>query len=136
MEALVRQLTESRIREILAGMAAFREKVGKLGGKKGAQMPLSWPVEDYPPATSVAEVVAPYFSDDSDEVPFYQDVMRLQELWTYVNMTGSARGRIEAAIEELSAIKGLAPDVEKELSPRSGDDQPSPPAFGTNDQQA
>jgi hypothetical protein len=102
MEASARQLTEARIREILAGMPAFHDRLAKLGRTKDAHTPVPLPsAADYPPASSVADVVAPYFSDNSDEVAFYQDVMRLQELWTYVNMAGSARGRIDAAIASL-----------------------------------
>jgi hypothetical protein len=102
MEASVRQLSESRIREILVGMPAFHEKVGELGRTNGAQTPVPLPsAGNNPPVSSVADVVAPHFSDDPAEVEFYQDVMRLQELWTYVNMTGSARPRIDAAIASL-----------------------------------
>ena len=159
MEASVRQLSESRIREILVGMPAFHRKVGELGGTSGAQTKVPLPsAENYPPASSLGDVVASSFSDDPDEVAFYQDVMRLQELWTYVNMTGSARPRIDAAIaslrlqttqvmtnlpdpdmaalfaamissriaqlesvtdEELSAVKSLAPEIEKELFHRA-----------------
>ena len=102
MEASVRQLSESRIREILVGMPAFQRKVGELGWTKGTLTPVALPsAEDYPPAGSLADVVAPYFPDDTGEMAFYQDVMRLQELWTHVSMAGSARPRIDAAIANL-----------------------------------
>ena len=117
MEASARQLTESRIRELLGGMPAFHEKIRKLGREKGAQTPIPLPpAENYPPAGSLADVLAPHFSDDPDEMTFYQDVMRLQELWTYVNMAGPARGRIDAAIANLrlqtAQIMDNVPDTE------------------------
>ena len=99
MEASVRHLTEARIRELLAGMPTFNEKIRKLGRSSGPALPSA---EDYPAASSLADVVAHSLSDDPEEVAFYQDVMRLQELWTYVNaLPGSARGRIDAAIASL-----------------------------------
>lgn len=159
MEASVRQLSESRIREILVGMPAFHEQVGELSHTMGAQTLVALPSdENHPPASSLVDVVAPYFSDELPEVEFYQDVIRLKELWTYVSMPGAARPRIDAAIanlrlqtaqvmtnvpnpemavlfetmissriaqlesvteEELSAIKRLAPEIEKELFHRA-----------------
>jgi len=102
MEASVRQLSESRIRELLVGMPAFHKKVGELGRTNGAQAPVPHPsAENHQSADSLDDVVAPYFPEDSAEVEFYQDVTRLQELWTYVNMAGPARPRIDAAIASL-----------------------------------
>jgi hypothetical protein len=116
MDAPRGPLTEARIREILAGMTAFHEKLRKRGRARDAQKPVPLPsAENYPPASSLADVVAPYFSDDPAEVAFYQDVMRLQELLTHVTMPGSARARINAAIASLRAqnvhVVGGVPDA-------------------------
>ena len=83
-------------------MPAFHKKVGELSHTIGAQAPAPLPsAENYPPASSLTDVVAPYFPDELPEVEFYQDVIRLKELWTYVSMPGSARPRIDAAIANL-----------------------------------
>jgi hypothetical protein len=103
MKTPVRQLTESRIRELLAGMPAFNERIRKLGRNKVGRTPIPLPApENYPPVGGLADVVATSFSDDPDEVAFYQDMMRLQELWTYVHtLPGTARAWLDAAIASL-----------------------------------
>jgi hypothetical protein len=113
----VRQLTESRIRELLAGMPAFNERIRERGRTKGSRTPLPLPApENYPPVASLADVVAPSFSDDPEDVAFYRDAMRLQELWTYVQSTrGSARAQVDAAIgslrQQTAGITSAAPDA-------------------------
>ena len=96
-------LTESRIRELIEGMPAFDARIQKQGRSKGGQTPLPLPsADEFPPAASLADVVATSFSDDPAEVEFYRDVMRLQELWALAGMkSGSVRSRINAAIASL-----------------------------------
>ena len=118
METPVRQLTESRIRELLDGMPAFNERIRKLGRTKAGQTPIPLPApENYPPVGSLTDVVATSYSDDPDEVAFYRDVMRLQELWALTQTTrGSARAGIDAAIASLrlqtAQIMTDAPDAD------------------------
>jgi hypothetical protein len=95
-------LTESRIRVLIEGMPAFYEKVRKLGRTKRGRTPMPLPnAEDYPPVGSLADVVATTFSDDPAEVAFYQDMMRLDELWALRRRRGGARAAIQAAIATL-----------------------------------
>lgn len=117
METPVRQLTEARIRKLLAGMPAFNERIRKLGRTREGRTPIPLPAPaNYPPVGSLADVVATSFSDDPDAVAFFRDVMRLQELWTYVQTrSGSARAQIGAAIASLrqqtAQILSTAPDA-------------------------
>jgi hypothetical protein len=96
-------LTESRIRELIEGMPAFDALLQKQGHSMGGQAPLPLPsAEEFPPAGSLADVVATSFSDNPAEVDFYRDVMRLQELWALAGMkSGSVRSRINAAMASL-----------------------------------
>ena len=100
MELPVRPLTESRIRELLDGMPAFYERIRKLGNTKAGRTPLPLPAaKDYPSVGSLADAIAPSFSDDPDEVDFYRDMMRLQELWAFTQgRIKPARAAIDAAL--------------------------------------
>ena len=72
MESPDRQLTESRIRELIAAMPAFNERIRKLGRTKAGRTPLPLPAaEDYPPVGSLADVVkcTVYVTDRADWQP-------------------------------------------------------------------
>lgn len=103
METPPRQLTETRIRELLDGMPAFNKRIRKLGRTKHGRAPLPLPApEDYPAVGSPADFVAESFSDDPAEIAFYRDVMRMQELWAFGKTRHrSARATIDAAIDSL-----------------------------------
>jgi hypothetical protein len=103
MDLPVRPLTESRIRELIAGMPAFDEKIRKSSRTTKGRTPIALPPPDeYPVVGSVADVAAGSFHDDPAEAEFFRDMMRLEELWAYISMMpGSARGRIDAAIASL-----------------------------------
>ena len=102
MELPVRPLTESRIRELLDGMQAFNERISKKGRTKAGRTPLPLPAaKDYPSVGSLADAIAPSYSDDPDEVAFFRDVMRLQELFAFTQGRIPARAAIDAAIATL-----------------------------------
>ena len=100
-ELPVRPLTEARIRELLDAMPDFYEKVRKKDRKAGRK-PFPLPkAEDYPAVGSLADAMAPSFYDDPDEAAFYQDMMRLQDLWGFTQGKLPARAAIDEAIATL-----------------------------------
>ena len=101
-ELPVRRLTEARIRELLDGMPDFYEKLRKKDRKTGGK-PLPLPkAEDYPAVGSLADAMAPSFYDDPDEMAFYRDMMRLQDLWGFTQgRIKPARAAIDAALATL-----------------------------------
>lgn len=105
MELKVRHLSEGRIRELLAGMPDFDRRIRRLGRTKRGRTPVPIPAaSEYPSAASLADIVAPYYSDKAEEVDFYRDMMRLQELWGYAHaIPRCARAGIEADIANLRA---------------------------------
>ena len=100
MELPVRPLTEARIRELLEGMPAFYERLRKNDRRGQKPLPLPAP-QDYPSVGSLADAIAPTVSDDPDEVDFYRDMMRLQDLWGFTQGKLPARAAIDAAIATL-----------------------------------
>ena len=103
MESRARPLTEARIRELIDGMPAFNDRIRKRGRTKAGRTPLPLPAaEDFPAVGSLADAIAPTFSDDPAQVAFYQDVVRLHELLVYVrSRRGSPRDQINATIAQL-----------------------------------
>jgi len=103
MEYPIRHLTEDRIRDLLAGLPDFDRRIQRLGRTKRGRTPVSLPAaDDYPPVASLADLVAPHFSDKPEEVAFFRDMMRLQELWSYVQaIPACARAGIEGTIAQL-----------------------------------
>lgn len=91
MEPAPRPLTEARIREVIAGLPAFYARLHKhdRAGRRKKLIPL-------PP----------------NDVAFYADMMRMQEMWAYAqSKRQSARAKVDAAIANLRAQTAAIPSA-------------------------